>query len=117
MDDEYSLDILKTRLAKGEITIKEFNELRNAILETGNRKQHEPTIKKANQEIYKSPSNWWYLLPILFLIPGGIFMFVITYNTDRGKAWRGLEVAIVMTILVVIGYFVLIYFLQKAYYT
>ncbi len=44
-DDDRPLDILQRRLARGEISVTEYEELRDSL--TGSRKQHAPDPERA----------------------------------------------------------------------
>jgi membrane protein CcdC involved in cytochrome C biogenesis len=53
----------------------------------------------------KTPSKAWYLLPIFLGLIGGIIMFVLLRNEDRGMANKGLILGI---ILMAIGFMILL---------
>ncbi len=55
-------------------------------------------------------SNWWYLLPILFSIIGGVISYFVIKNDDRKKAKNCLCVGLVLSFGLIggiISYFVL----------
>jgi hypothetical protein len=43
------------------------------------------------------PTKAWYLLPIFLGLIGGIIMFAVLRNEDRGMAKKGLLVGILLT--------------------
>jgi hypothetical protein len=45
----------------------------------------------------KRASAWWYLLPIFFGFIGGIVMFFVLKDEDRGRAKGGLKLGIILT--------------------
>jgi len=55
-------------------------------------------------------SNWWYLLPILFSIIGGVISYFVIKNDDRKKAKNCLCVGLVLSFGLIggiISYFIL----------
>jgi len=60
---------------------------------------------------YEKPrSNWWYLLPILFNIIGGLISYFAIKNDDPKKAKYCLCIGLVLTLGFIggiIGYFIL----------
>ena len=82
-----SLDILKERYAKGEITTQEYEE-RKARLEEGiipkttpEKFQDEPELSTSSAS-YQTKSRWWYLLPIFVGIIGGVIAYFILRKDD-----------------------------------
>jgi hypothetical protein len=45
----------------------------------------------------KRASAWWYLLPIFLGFIGGIVMFFVLKDEDRGRAKGGLKLGIILT--------------------
>ena len=52
-EEDYSLMILKNRLAKGEITVKEFDELKQKLSETSDTKEIKDEIRNVSETMEK----------------------------------------------------------------
>ena len=53
--------------------------------------------KSGRDDRKKKPSAWWYLLPIFLGFIGGIVMFFVLKDEDRGRAKGGLKLGIILT--------------------
>ncbi len=72
-----------------------------------------PELARANPDIMQTPyefrgssepermlpTYWWYLVPVLFGLLGGIIMYVALRNEDEGMASEGLFVGLVITVV------------------
>jgi hypothetical protein len=61
---------------------------------------------------YDSPSSWWWLAPLFFGIPGGIFAYIIVKDADEDMAESLLLFSVLSTIiLAILGYIGFFWFL------
>lgn len=51
-------------------------------------------ILEGNEEV----SNWWYLLPLLFGVIGGLVAFALTLDQDEEKAKNFVKLGLLLTI-------------------
>ncbi len=62
---------------------------------------YQDTMTHDSTSLYvKSPSKAWYLLPIFFGLIGGLIMFAVLRNEDRGMAKKGLLLGIIVMAIV-----------------
>ena len=47
----------------------------------------------------KRASAWWYLLPIFLGFIGGLIMFFVLKDEDRGRAKGGLKLGIILSVI------------------
>ena len=109
-EDNDSIKILKNRLAKGEITIGEFNELSKAVQNTPI-----PNPEPEEEEKVKR-SEWWYLLPLLFGLLGGLVAYFVVKEDNRRMANLCVAIGLVGSILWGLFYFFMVIKLAMSHY-